>query len=175
MKTYINFPSREFYNVVTNDKTVTISTVVDVNLDNFPSIKLLMKVPEFSKRLNRFLNTYNFTENVVYNPDNNTIGFGVIGQSTCSENDTFDKDLGFKIAETKMHENAFKVVNLFYEHLATFINNLVDTKKIEDAMLSCVSSIYENHEHANNLGGVVEDYDEMDEDDVYYEQFAYTR
>lgn len=124
----------------------------------------LNKLPEYDmlydfEPLKKYINTLDYRIDDIFNE---YVYWTVRGKSICSENDTFDEELGKHIALTRAQEKAFKTAANFYVNVFNIINhNLV--YKYDTLLSNCLCSVVNEHNHTHKLMSMEDNQDENKE------------
>ena len=102
--------------------------------------------------LKKYINTLDYRIDDIFNE---YVYWTVRGKSICSENDTFDEELGKHIAPTRAQKKAFEKAELFYTQIFCLIrDNLL--AKYDKLLFNCSEAASGEEQHANELAGVFE-------------------
>ena len=142
MKCFIEFGKRQDGGkrvVYKGKKTVVVQDAV-IRLDKMTSIAMIMNTP-----IGEWIRNY-----PGYDPYNGIIYLSAVGRAVCSDDDMFNNDFGYKLADTRANQKIFNQASHFFnglrELLDTFINN-----EISDADTVSVDSMMLATDHINDL------------------------
>lgn len=155
IRTFIKFPKRadEAYRVHKyGNKTVTVDSVVSIDLTKIKILNIIFKSGDDSKMLYSFLKNYR-NGFAYFDTDKKEIRFFCQGIATCHKDDTFDFELGIKIAETKMQRNAFLIAGNFYNALLDMLYDKYGLNMLNAAPDNCYALQFDTDEHARIVLG----------------------
>lgn len=147
-KTHLEYVEHKEYVNAKQGICVSVLTF-RIKLSNLPEYDMLWDF----EPLKKYINTLDHRIDDIFNE---YVYWTVRGKSICSENDTFDEELGKHIALTRAQEKAFKTAGNFFVNIYNIINrNLM--YKYETLGLNCFNSILKESEHVCQLTGMKQD------------------
>lgn len=143
MKTSVKYVKKTFY-VNAEKKTVTCKLDFTIDIPDGP-----LKFINDSDKAKNVL----FKNGECYYDDNDVLHkkFSVVGVTKCTDNDTFDEELGKKLALTKAQAKAFVKSSEFYERFIAAIFD--ELSPLTDLEWGCVDSAMKCWAHYKELGG----------------------
>ena len=136
------------YNWNEEKRVVACHLKFGINLDKVPFIDMLNGNEQF----NEFLNSYFNIEEWQNNTTGEYINFAVTevtGFAYCHEDDTFDLEIGKKIAETRAQEAAFEDAEYFWLKCEDIMLNVANRFSV--LAEHCVESADNCHNHINDF------------------------
>ena len=147
-KTHLEYVEHKEY--VNTKQGICVSVLTfRIKLSNLPEYDMLWDFDPLKK----YINTLDHRIDDIFNE---YVYWTVKGKSICSENDTFDEELGKHIALTRAQEKAFKTAGNFFANIYNIIrHNLL--YKYETLGLNCFRSALKESEHVCQLTGMKQD------------------
>lgn len=145
-KTNVNYV-KTVYGVNPEERSVTCVIDYEVSLDKIPSIEILMEMDDF----NEYMTCLVYRHGIKY-VDKGRYGalqFRSHDIAYCADEDTFDENIGKRLAQTRAQKLAFRHTKLFYQDIA----NMLFTRfsMIDDMSINCFDCETDCHNHEFEL------------------------
>lgn len=114
-KTNVNYV-KTVYGVNEKERTVTCVIDYEILLDNIPSIAELMELDEFNEFMTRLV--YQHGVKYIDKGRYGALQFRSQDIAFCADEDTFDIEIGKRLAQTRAQKLAFRNTKYFYNDIA---------------------------------------------------------
>ena len=145
-KTNVNYVKTS-YGVNPQEKSVTCVIDYEISMDKIPSIEILTEMDEFNEYITRLV--YQHGVKYINKGRYGALQFRTQDIAYCANSDTFDENIGKRLAQTRAQKLAFRYTKLFYKDITDMLFKRFT--KILNLSDNCFGCEWDCHNHEFEL------------------------